>query len=109
MPKNNFTIIAKEESCLNKNNGEISISAIEKHNYYATVNGQYYSFSNNTLLINNLVPNTYSLCIGVEGESYEQCYTIVIPKGASISAKSVMDFDKIAIEMTDGTAPFRFL
>ncbi|UFH46916.1 T9SS type A sorting domain-containing protein [Flavobacterium galactosidilyticum] len=107
LPKNNFTIIAKEESCLNKNNGEISISAIEKHNYYATVNGQYYSFSNNTLLINNLVPNTYSLCIGVEGESYEQCYTIVIPKGASISAKSVMDFDKIAIEMTDGTAPFQ--
>lgn len=107
LPKNNFTIIAKEESCLNKNNGEISISAKESHNYYATVNGQYYSFINNALLINDLVPNTYSVCVGVEGESYEQCYTIVIPKGASIAAKSVMDFDKIAVEMTDGTAPFQ--
>jgi 1,4-alpha-glucan branching enzyme len=109
LPKNNFNIESKGESCLNINNGEINISALESHNYTAVINGVSYSFLNNTLSVGNLVPNVYSVCIGVEGESYEQCYNIDIPKGATISGKSSVSSDKVAIEILEGTAPFQVL
>ncbi|KVV13755.1 alpha-amylase family glycosyl hydrolase [Flavobacterium sp. TAB 87] len=107
LPKNNFTIESKGESCLNKNNGSISVSALEAHKYTATLNGASYSFVNNTFSVDGLAPNVYSLCIGVEGESYEQCYTITIQKGATITGKSSVVADKVVIEIFEGTAPFQ--
>ena len=101
LPAYNFTIETISETCPNKNNGQILISAIETHNYTVTLNGAAATLQNN-----NLKPGSYTICIGVEGENYQQCYDIVIEQGTTISGKVAVDSGKAFIEIEKGTAPF---
>lgn len=106
LPYNNFLIETKSETCLGKNNGEISIVAAQKYNYVAQINSNTYNFENNSLVISNLEPGIYPLCITVEGKSFNQCYTVTIGKGGTMNGKSTVNLSKIDVEITEGTAPF---
>ncbi len=101
LPSDNFTIETISETCPNKNNGQILISALETHNYIVTLNGADAALQNT-----NLNPGNYTVCIGVEGENYEQCYDVVIGNGITISGKVAIDSGKASVEIEQGTGPF---
>ncbi|MBP6754859.1 MAG: T9SS type A sorting domain-containing protein [Bacteroidia bacterium] len=105
----NFSIDAKGESCLNKKNGEITISGIKNYNYVASLNGTNYNFVNNKLSVPNLAPGEYDLCITIPDEIFQQCYIITIPKGGSITGRSSVSTNKVTVDISEGTAPFQVL
>ena len=107
LASNNFTIESKGETCLNQNNGEISISAKANYNYIATINGTKHPLINNSLKISNLAPAVYNVSITITGEIFEQNFTLTIPKGVTITAKSSVSSQLAAIEITEGTAPYK--
>jgi hypothetical protein len=109
LPFNNFTIETKSETCLNKNNGEIIINALQTHNYTAIVNGVNYNFVNNSLTLRNLPSGVYTVCIGITGKVFQQCYTVTIGKGGSITGKSSISSNKVIVDITSGTAPFEII
>ncbi len=106
LPSNNFNLEVTSETCPNKNNGELIITANETHSYTATINNVNHNFNNNSLIVSNLVPDTYSVCISVAGEIFEQCYTIVIAEGTMVSGKASVTSNKASIAIEQGTAPY---
>ncbi|MEO8253155.1 MAG: RICIN domain-containing protein [Flavobacterium sp.] len=107
LPYNNFVIETKSETCANKKNGQISIAATENYSYTATINNSNYNFINKSLTVSDLAPGVYTVCIGITGKIFKQCYTVTIAPGGTIVAKSTtLSSNKVAIEITDGTAPF---
>ncbi|MGQ7945818.1 leucine-rich repeat domain-containing protein [Flavobacterium sp. WC2509] len=106
LPSNNFTVESKGETCLGSNNGEINITATATYAYKASINGQSYTFTNNSLKLPNLTPGTYTVSISITGETFEQIFTVTIAKGATITGKSTRDSKKVAVEITEGTAPY---
>ncbi|UFH35597.1 Ig-like domain-containing protein [Flavobacterium acetivorans] len=107
LPSNNFNIEIKGETCTNKNNGELIINAAETHDYVATINGTSYNFTNNNLSVSNLAPGIYNVCITVIGKKFEQCYSIVITKGTTVTGKLSMSSNKVSVEIVEGTAPYQ--
>ena len=106
LPTNNFAIETKGESCLGENNGEISIVAKTAFDYVATVNDKPYAFTNNSLKVTALVPGVYQIKITIPNMIFEQNFNVTIAKGATIAGKSSIASKKVAIEITEGTAPF---
>ena len=107
LPYNNFTVETKSETCLGKNNGEIIIKASAVFNYRAVLNNKTYSFENNSATISNLQPGVYNVCIEVVGEKFQQCYTLTIGKGGTLTGKiTSISKNSVNVEITEGTAPF---
>jgi Leucine-rich repeat (LRR) protein len=106
LPANNFSVESKGETCTDSKNGEISITGTATYSYKASVNGLYYSFTNNSLKLPNLAPGTYTVSITITGETFEQSFTVIIPKAATITGKSSVIANKVAVEITQGTAPY---
>ncbi|WP_281238460.1 T9SS type A sorting domain-containing protein [Flavobacterium praedii] len=106
LPTNNFNVESKGETCLNSNNGEINITATATFGYKAKINAGSYTFTNNSLKVPNLAPGTYTVIITIPGETFEQSFSITIPKGATITGKSSVAANKVSIEITEGTAPY---
>jgi hypothetical protein len=106
LPSNNFNVSSRAETCANKNNGEIVISAVQTYNYVATIGGKNHDFVNNNLTIPNLAPGTYKVCITIPGKSFEQCYNLTIAKGLSLTGKSSLSSNKVTVEIVEGTPPF---
>ena len=110
LPIDNFTIGAYGESCPDKNNGKIDISALEEYNYKLTLIGNGLSISRSFtsgITLGGLDPATYELCISVEGENLEQCFSFEIAEGFKFSGKSNVSGKKASIEIEQGTAPFK--
>jgi len=108
LPSNNFKIETIGETCPTKDNGKLKITAVESLNYKTTINGTLYTFTN-TLTIEKLAPKTYDFCILVEGQTYQQCYAVTIEAGKTIGGKASITSNKVAIDITQGTAPFNVL
>jgi len=107
LPSNNFNIEVTSETCPNKENGQVTIVAIESYSYTTTINGVPYTFSNTSNLTSNPLPvGVYDFCISVSGESYEQCFVIEIEPSNSAKATTSVSSNKVSIEMTAGTAPY---
>ncbi|MDT8418699.1 MAG: M12 family metallo-peptidase, partial [Lutibacter sp.] len=106
LPANNFTVEVISETCPGKNNGQIKITAIAVQDYTTTINGLSYSFTTTTSTPTNLPPGTYNFCIGIIGETYQQCFTVQVAAGTTISAKSSVTSGKASVEIEKGTAPF---
>jgi hypothetical protein len=103
---NVFTVEAVGETCVNKSNGSINITAVTNGNYTATLGDNSYEFDSTTT-IENLEPGSYSLCIATEGEDVEQCYELVIAAGANLAGKiSVGKQSSAKIDIAEGSAPF---
>jgi hypothetical protein len=105
LPLDNFSIETIGETCPDRNNGQLIIDASETHNYRAQYNETDYDFTSR-LTLDNLTPGTHDLCITVEGTTYQQCFTITIAEGTTVSAKSNSTKNKTTVEMLQGTAPF---
>jgi len=108
LPSDNFNLEVIGETCSDKNNGQLVITANQSHDYTATINGTSYDFTTSNTII-DLPPDTYTICITVAGVTFEQCYTITIPEGATISGRSSVSSKKVSIAITSGTAPFDVL
>lgn len=106
LPANNFTVETVGETCADKQNGKIVITANATYNYVATFNGATYNFTDTTT-IENLSPGTYDLCITVDGEDFEQCYSVVIEGGVSLSGKIVVTKKSANISVVSGAAPYK--
>ena len=109
LPFNNFAIETKSETCASKNNGQIIITASQTKNYFTTINGKNYNFLNNGLTVPDLAPGVYTFCIGVTGKTFEQCYSVTIGKGSSITGKSSFSSNKAVVDISSGTAPFEIV
>ena len=109
LPSSNFTVTTISETCPGKKNGQILISAEASHTYVATINGTNYNFTNNNLTVSDLQPGKYDVCISVTGETFKQCYVVVIDPGTTISAKASVSSAKVEVIMEQGTAPFNVL
>nr|WP_288833015.1 alpha-amylase family glycosyl hydrolase [uncultured Flavobacterium sp.] len=107
LPSDNFTVEAKSETCANKKNGQISITALQSYNYVANINGTNYNFVNNSLTVSNLAPGTYPICVSITGKTFEQCFSITINAGGTLVGKSTLSSNKLAIEIAEGTAPYQ--
>ncbi|NLP57775.1 zinc-dependent metalloprotease family protein [Lutibacter sp. B1] len=105
LPQDNFNIEVISETCPDKNNGQIIITASESYNYTATISGSNYDFTD-SLTIDNLQPSTYNLCIQVLSEEYEQCYVVEIGEGTTVSGKAEIISNKASIEISKGTSPY---
>lgn len=105
---NNFTILAKSETCAGKQNGVITISTASTHNYSVTIDGSTYNFTDSLEVI-NLSPNIYNFCIQIPEEgNYEQCFSVTIDAGGSLSGKAAFSkkTNQANIEVFSGTPPF---
>ncbi len=106
LPTDNFKIEAKGETCPDRKNGKIIITPTENHNYQLTINGLDRSFSTG-ITLGSLAPDTYNLCLSVEGEEFKQCFELVIPKGTTVSGKSSIINNKATVQIERGTAPYK--
>lgn len=110
IPDDNFEIESVGETCPEKNNGKIIIHAVENYEYVANLKGENvnesYNF-NSEKIISNLEPGIYNLCITINSENFEQCYTINIEQGNVISGKATLKNSKAIFEITKGTGPFQ--
>jgi subtilisin-like proprotein convertase family protein len=106
LPAANFSIKTVGETCPDKNNGQIEITTQETHNYIATIDGNEISFTD-SIVIPNLAPNNYEVCITIEGEDdFKQCYSAEILEGITVSGKANSNSNSISIKIEKGTAPF---
>lgn len=105
VPDNIFTVETSGETCINKSNGTISISAVIEGNYTATLDGNTYDF-NSATTIENLQPGTYSLCIAINGQDFEQCYELTIAGGVNLTGKISVTKKSASVSVTSGTAPY---
>ncbi|MBL4939582.1 MAG: thrombospondin type 3 repeat-containing protein, partial [Lutibacter sp.] len=105
LPSNNFEIGVMGETCPNKDNGQIIITAQSTYPYETTINGVSSNFTTN-LIVDSLAPGVYDFCTAVTGETYEQCYTVEIIEGTTVSGKASLSSKKIAVEIIKGTGPY---
>lgn len=106
----NFRLEVTQPTCINKNNGQLKITASENHNYIATVNGTDYAFTSTTT-IQNLAPNTYTVCIKIPAQNnYTQCFEVTITNPPGLSSRTSVDTKGnravAAISIDSGTPPF---
>jgi autotransporter-associated beta strand protein len=108
LSSDNFTIETVGETCVDKKNGKIIITASKTLVYTAVINGVSYSF-NTTKTIDNLAPGSYDFCITVASDSYSRCFSTTVASGTNISAKTTMISNKLSVDMEQGTAPYTVL
>jgi hypothetical protein len=100
-----FTIKTTTESCPDNNDGSITIKANFHENYVAYFDEEEIKFSNETTF-ENVTPNTYDLCISIEGKTDKQCFSVTLEKLEELQSKSIIKDHKIAFNIEKGTAPF---
>jgi len=105
IPSDNFNIEVISETCPGKNNGQLNITSTKTYNYSTSINGVNYGFTNN-LSLSNLNPGMYDFCIGVEGVNFEQCFSVEILNGTTVSGKTNISNGNAEVEIIYGTAPY---
>ncbi|MCX2681114.1 M12 family metallo-peptidase [Galbibacter sp. EGI 63066] len=106
---NNYLLQTTAESCINSNNGSISITTEETYNYTATLSGTSTNTSetfSNTINFTNLSAGNYELCFTVtEDSSYEQCFTVSIgePEPLSVFSRLNREDNTVSLELNGGT------
>ncbi len=106
LPANNFGIKVIGESCPGEENGKIEITTVETHNYKLNLNGIKRSFTSG-ISLSPLKPGAYTLCFTVDGETYEQCFTLEVEEGFEFKATSSISGKKAVVEIEKGTAPYK--
>ncbi|MDX1829792.1 MAG: M12 family metallo-peptidase, partial [Lutibacter sp.] len=112
LPTDNFNVQVTSETCPDKNNGQINITAQSTQNYVVTINGTNTSFTDtqnftNNYLFENLAPDVYNVCVTVPTENYEQCFVVEVIAGTTVSGKSSVKANRATVEIEQGTAPYK--
>ncbi|MDC3050857.1 M12 family metallo-peptidase [Bacteroidota bacterium] len=89
----NIKISKKDATCSEKQNGEIQISAIAIFDYEVEIssgNGYYQTITmiNQELLIQNLSPGTYQICVMEKDSSFQTCYITEISEPPPLNVTS---------------------
>ena len=110
LPFDNFNVEVISETCPDKDNGQLIIEANSAQNYEVTIVGTLgfnatQSFTEN-YSFENLIPDVYTVCITITGETYEQCFTVEVLEGTTVSGKSSVTSGRASVEITVGTAPY---
>ena len=92
LPEDNYQIIINSLSCINSNDGSITIGVNNNNfDYNVEINDSLYNLNESNdheLSIKNLNSDSYLICFTIDGvESYEQCYQVQInqPEPLSVS------------------------
>ena len=106
----NFLIQVSSETCVDQNDGSISIQATDYYQYVASMSGKEYEFATN-LTINDLIPGSYSICIGVKGNSdVEQCFELQVKESIPLEVTaSLQEYDSqnlLTFNISHGSAPY---
>ncbi len=101
-----YVVKATGETCIDKDNGQIHIKPKVTGTYVANLDGGSDINFTNEWIIEDLTPGTYELCITNSVTTVIQCYKLEVEAGASISGKTSTGSGKIAVEISEGTAPF---
>lgn len=106
LPIDNFNIEVIGETCPEKNNAQILIESKTSLDFAIKINNKSYSFTDDKLILQNLEPETYSICIALNEQKINQCYNFTIKAKELVSGK-VSRSSKIAnFEINNGTPPF---
>ncbi|WP_298369781.1 T9SS type A sorting domain-containing protein [uncultured Lutibacter sp.] len=90
LSSNNFKLKTTGETCTNKNNGLVEITAVDNLNYTATIKSLNLTknFTQNTSF-NNLPIGNYELCITIPSKpNFEQCYNVNIVEAEALKVSS---------------------
>gem|GEM_PF-4101466 len=102
----NISIKVTGETCPNKGNGQIEITAKHNFNYQLSFNGTDHNFTDE-LILENVVPDNYELCITVVGTDFKSCFGAEVPESASITGEiAALKASSVAINIEKGTAPY---
>ncbi|WP_139958280.1 T9SS type A sorting domain-containing protein [Flavicella sediminum] len=104
-----FTITAISETCIDKSNGQIQISAKNQGNYEAVLNGGSAITFTNEWAIANLAPGAFDLCITNTATSKEQCFSLVVDAGGVVAGKTSSKRGVVEVAISKGTAPYEVL
>lgn len=102
---NNFTVQKFDTSCIDKNNGRITIAATADFSYQVQLLGPNglrlnRNFSTNGIEIRNLESGDYSLCItSSDDDDFEVCYTTSIEEPQPLSVNSKVLQSKQQLEL----------
>jgi hypothetical protein len=107
LPANNFSIEAVGESCPDKNNGKFIITALESHNYIVTINKNIVRNFTKVITLGSLSPGKFEICISVEGEEFEQCFSLSINESNIVLGKISINNNSASVEIDEGTAPYK--
>jgi hypothetical protein len=94
LPQNNYKVFITSVTCIAEKDGSIGISIEDlSYDYNVTViggNQEYLAYlygSTKTVLVDNLIWGTYTVCFTVEGQdAYEQCFEVNIEEPKALSA-----------------------
>jgi hypothetical protein len=106
LASDNFNIEVVSETCSNKNNGQLKITANKSLDYKLTFNGETFNFTTEKT-INNIVPGNYDFCIEVVGVTSPYCYTVDIAEATKISGKSNLKKQQLSVTISEGTLPYK--
>jgi beta-galactosidase len=101
-----FSVKTIGETCTAKNNGSIEIIGANTGSYKVVIGGIEKSFDKD-VLIENLSPATYDLCIENLKTSKKNCYSVKIEKASELIINSTVEGEQIKINIDEGTQPFR--
>ena len=103
LPADNFTVSATSTTCRGDADGSVIISANQVLAYTTSLTGPGVNatgtFSSQDT-INNLAAGTYQVCIGVSGQTYQQCFTVTINQPPDISVLSVVNDNDRTVTLT---------
>ncbi len=111
LPTDNFQLRATGETCGDKNNGSIRITAGQELEYTATINNNSHEFSK-TLEVRDLSPGSYRVCISIEDVSAcQQCFELQIDEAPVLAGKTTVNKTaglraRVGVEIASGTAPY---
>jgi photosystem II stability/assembly factor-like uncharacterized protein len=105
----NFKIQSTNETCIDKNNGILKIESNLVSNYKISIDG-YINYFKEKLVLENLEPRTYNLCIQEVNGSTNYCFQAVIQESKPFTAISKIENSKkkrkVYIEVKEGTFPY---
>ncbi len=101
-----YVVKATGETCPDKDNGQVKITAKTNGSYVASLNGGSDINFSNEWVIENLVPGPYKLCITNTSSNSVQCFGFDIEEGTLATGKASSGKEGVNIEITEGTAPF---
>ncbi|WP_397363782.1 thrombospondin type 3 repeat-containing protein [Olleya sp. R77988] len=113
----NISLEIISETCEGENNGQVIVNVTETYvDYTVNIIGNGINITEqittgNSVAIENLAIGSYTVCVSVDGTSYEQCFEINIDAAEVIDLQITNneDTNTTSVDVSRGTAPFTVL
>lgn len=95
LPATNFALIDTSATCIGSTNGSISVSAVQKLNYIATLTGNGLTIAKpftSATSFTGLAAGSYAVCITLPAQpAYQECFTAVVAQPLDLSVYTAYD------------------